>query len=191
LRSGEISRKTKETDVYVKVDLDSSDRIEVDTGIHFLDHMLRSLAYHSLISMIVRAEGDLVHHVIEDTALCIGEALRDAVGDVARMRRFGFSLVPMDDSLASAAIDLVRRPYSKIDLKLSREQIEDVPCEDILHFLHTLAMSMEANIHLAIWYGENDHHKVEAAFKALALSLRNAVLVDPHRHGIPSTKGAI
>jgi imidazoleglycerol-phosphate dehydratase len=191
LRHGEISRKTKETDVYVKVDLDSADRIEVNTGIDFLDHMLRSLAYHSLISLIVRAKGDLIHHIIEDTALCVGEALRDAVGDVTRMRRFGFSLVPMDDSLAFAAIDLVKRPYSKIDLKLSREQIEDVPCEDILHFLHTLTMSMEANIHVSVWYGENDHHKVEAAFKALALSFRHAVLVDPNRQGIPSTKGAI
>ena len=191
MRIAEVSRKTKETDVYVKVNLDGSGRAEVEMDAAFCAHMVTSLATHSLIDLKVKAKGDLKHHVTEDVAICLGKAIREALGDSSGIRRFGYATVPMDCSLASAAVDLSGRPYFRIDLKISGEAIEDMPREDIYHFLETLAMSLKANIHLWVHYGANDHHKVEAAFKALALSLRQAVSKDPRRMGVPSSKGVI
>ncbi|MFQ6081518.1 MAG: imidazoleglycerol-phosphate dehydratase, partial [Candidatus Bathyarchaeia archaeon] len=127
----------------------------------------------------------------EDVAICLGEALRKALGDGKGIHRFGYAIVPMDDSLAFAAIDLAKRTCAKIDLKFEGKNIEDMPCEDIYHFLETLASSLQANLHLWIQCGANDHHKAEAAFKALALSLRRAVAIDPRRKGAPSSKGVI
>ncbi|MEM1538824.1 MAG: imidazoleglycerol-phosphate dehydratase HisB [Candidatus Bathyarchaeia archaeon] len=191
MRTSEISRITRETEIFVKVNLDSVGKADVDTGIGFLNHLITTLASHSLIDITARAKGDLKHHMIEDIAICLGEAIRKALGDGEGITRFGFAAVPMDCSLAFSAIDLVKRPYAKIDLKFKGKRIEDMPCEDIYHFLETLASSMQANIHLWIQYGANDHHKAEAAFKALALSLRQAVSIDPRRKGVPSSKGVI
>jgi len=191
LRIAEISRKTRETEVYVKVNLDAKGEAKASTGFAFVDHMVVSLATHSLIDITAGAEGDLRHHVAEDVALCLGEAIRKALGDSAGIRRFGYAIVPMDCSLAVAAVDLAKRPYAKVDLKFEGKTIEDTPCEDIYHFFETLASSLQANVHIWVQYGENDHHKVEAAFKALALSLRDAVALDPRRGGIPSAKGLI
>jgi len=191
LRIGEVSRKTRETDIYVRLNLDGSGMAEVKSGTDFLDHMLKSLATHSLIDIEARITGDLKHHVLEDIAICVGEAMLEALGNASGIARFGHAIVPMDCSLAVAAIDLAKRPYVKIDLKLRGKKIEDMPCEDVYHFLETLAMSMRANVHIWIQYGSNDHHKVEAAFKALAAALRRAVAIDPRRSGIPSFKGAI
>ncbi len=191
MRVAEVSRKTRETEIYAKVDLDATGKAEVKTGFAFVDHMVASLATHSLIDMTVKAKGDLRHHVAEDVAICLGQALRKALGDSTGIRRFGYAAVPMDCSLAFSAVDLSKRPYARVDLKLEGGSIEDTPCEDVYHFLETLASSMEANIHISVVYGENDHHKVEAAFKALALSLREAIAVDPRRKGVPSSKGLI
>jgi len=191
LRESEYYRRTSETEVRVKVRLEGSGIANIHTGILFLDHMLKSLSAHSLIDMSVEASGDLSHHIIEDVAICLGEAIRRALGDMSGIRRFGYAIVPMDCSLAFAAIDISNRPYPKIDLKLEGKRIEDMPCEDIYHFLETLTNSLRANIHVWVEYGLNDHHKVEAAFKALALSLRQAVSVDPSRIGAPSSKGVL
>jgi len=191
LRVAEYSRKTRETEIYVKVNLDGRGEADVDTGFAFADHMLRSLAVHSLMDITVKAVGDLRHHVIEDAAICLGEAISRALGDRSGIRRFGYAIVPMDCSLATAAVDLGGRPYSRINLKLKGVAIEDTPYEDLYHFLESLASSLKANIHVQVHYGDNDHHKVEAAFKALALSLREAVSIDPRRRGIPSAKGVI
>ena len=191
MRVAEVSRKTRETEIYATVDLDATGKAEVKTGFAFVDHMVASLATHSLIDMTVKAKGDLRHHVAEDVAICLGQALRKALGDSTGIRRFGYAAVPMDCSLAFSAVDLSKRPYARVDLKLEGGSIEDTPCEDVYHFLETLASSMEANIHISVVYGENDHHKVEAAFKALALSLREAIAVDPRRKGVPSSKGLI
>ena len=191
MRVAEYSRKTRETDIYVKVNLDGSGKAEVTMDALFCAHMLKSLATHSLIDITVKAEGDLKHHVTEDVAICLGEAIRKALGEASGMRRFGYAIVPMDCSLAFAAIDLSGRSYAKIDLKVEGEAVEDMPREDIYHFLETLASSLKANIHLWVQYGMNDHHKVEAAFKALALSLREAISIDPRRKGIPSSKGVM
>jgi imidazoleglycerol-phosphate dehydratase len=191
LRVGEISRKTSETNVNVKVNLDGSGMAEVETDIKFLAHMLKSLATHSLIDITAKAEGDLIHHTLEDMAICLGEAILKALGSLTGITRFGHAIVPMDCSLALAAVDLARRPYVVVDLKLRGKKVEDMPCENILHFLETLAMALRANVHIYVQYGTNDHHKVEAAFKALALALRQAVSIDPRRSGVPSSKGVI
>ena len=191
MRMSEVSRKTRETEVLIKVNLDSDGKADVDTGVAFFNHLLTSLATHSLIDIAAKVKGDLRHHAIEDVAICLGEALRKALGDSKGINRFGFAVVPMDCSLAFAAIDLAKRPYAKIDLKLKGKKIEDMASEDIQHFLETLASSLQANIHAWVQYGANDHHKAEAIFKALAISLKQAIAVDPRRRGVPSSKGVI
>lgn len=191
MRVSELSRKTRETEVLVKVNLDSEGKAEVETGVAFLDHLITSLATHSLIDIKAKVKGDLRHHAIEDLAICLGGAFGKALGDRKGINRFGFAVVPMDCSLAFSAVDLAKRPYAKIDLKLRSTKIEDMPSEDIHHFLETLAFSLQANIHVWVQYGANDHHKAEAIFKALAISLKQAVAIEPRRKGIPSTKGVI
>ena len=191
MRIGRSFRKTKETEIDVSVNLDGTGIANVNTGVEFLNHMLRSLATHSLIDITVHAKGDLVHHIMEDTAICLGEAISEALGERVGIKRFGYALVPMDDALAYAAIDLAKRPYTHIDLGIEGERIEDASREDIDHFIRSLAMAMEANIHVKTIYGRDDHHKVEAAVKALALSLRQAVEVDERRKGVPSSKGVM
>ena len=191
MRVDEVYRKTRETEVRVKVNLDAEGKADVSTGVAFLNHLVTSLAMHSLIDITAKVKGDLKHHAVEDFAICLGEVMSKALGNREGINRFGYAAVPMDCSLAFAAVDLVKRPYSKIDLKLRGKKIEDMPIEDIYHFLETLATALSANVHVWVEYGSNDHHKAEAAFKALALSLRQAVAVDARRKGIPSSKGVI
>jgi imidazoleglycerol-phosphate dehydratase len=191
MRADEVHRKTRETEVHVKVNLDSEGKADIDTGVSFLDHLITSLATHSLIDITAKVKGDLKHHAVEDLAICLGEALNKALGNREGINRFGYAAVPMDCSLAFSAVDLVKRPYSRIDLKLRGKKVEDMPSEDIYHFLETLATSLAANIHVWVEYGNNDHHKAEAAIKALALSLKQAIALDPRRKGIPSSKGVI
>jgi len=191
MRSEEIYRETKETEVSIKVNLDGSGKAEVKTGVPFLDHMVTSLATHSMIDITAQVTGDLRHHSVEDLAIGLGEALSKALGTREGIARFGYAVAPMDCSLAFAAIDLVKRPYFKIDLKLRGKKIEDMPTEDINHFFESLATSLCANVHVYIQYGSNDHHKAEASIKALALALRQAVALDPRREGVPSSKGVI
>ena len=191
MRTEEVYRKTKETEVQVKVNLDGEGKATVNTAVPFLDHMLTSLATHSLIDITASVKGDLVHHSIEDLALGLGEALNKALGTREGIARFGNAAAPMDCSLAFAAVDLVKRPYFKVDLKLRGKKVENMPTEDINHFFESLATSLQANVHVFVEYGSNDHHKAEAAVKALALSLRQAVALDPRRKGVPSSKGVI
>lgn len=191
LRKDEVYRKTRETEVRVKVNLDANGKANVNTGISFLDHLLTSLATHSLIDITAKVTGDLRHHSIEDLAICLGEALNKALGTRENIVRFGNASAPMDCTLAFSAVDLVKRPYFKFDLKLRGKKIEDMPTEDINHFFETFASSLNANVHIFIQYGSNDHHKAEAAMKALALSLRQAIAFDPMRIGVPSSKGVI
>jgi imidazoleglycerol-phosphate dehydratase len=191
MRKDEVYRKTKETEVSVKVNLDGEGKAAVDTGVPFLDHMVTSLATHSMIDITAKVKGDLRHHSVEDLAIGLGEALNKALGTREGIARFGNAAAPMDCSLAFAAVDLVKRPYFKIDLKLRGKKIEDMPTEDINHFFESLATSLCANVHVFVQYGSNDHHKAEAAVKALALSLRQAIAVDPRRKGVPSSKGVI
>jgi len=191
LREAQFERKTSETKVRVEVNLDGRGKSEVRTGLKFLDHMIKTISTHSMIDISVTAKGDLKHHLVEDVAIGLGEALKKALSDRKGLYRFGSSVVPMDCSLAVAAIDLVKRPYSILDLKIEGKAIEDMKAEDVYHFLKSLTSSIEANLHVQVQYGLNDHHKIEAAFKAFALSLRQATSIDPRRKGIPSAKGAI
>lgn len=191
MRTQEVYRKTKETEVKVQVNLDGEGKAAMETGIPFLDHILTSLATHSLIDISASVKGDLVHHSVEDLALGLGEALNKALGSREGIVRFGSAAAPMDCSLALAAVDLVKRPYFKIDLKLKGKKVEEMPTEDIVHFFESLTSSLGSNIHVYVQYGANDHHKAEAAIKALALSLRQAVAIDPRRKGVPSSKGAM
>jgi imidazoleglycerol-phosphate dehydratase len=191
MRMGEVERKTKETTVSVKVNLDGEGKAKITTSIGFFDHLLTSFATHSLIDIDATVTGDLKHHCIEDLAIGLGEALGKALGTREGIARFGSADVPMDDSLGFAAVDLVKRPCAVIDLKLRGKRVEDMATEDITHFLETLATSLCANVHMSTRYGGNDHHKAEAAVKALALSMRQAVALDPRRRGVPSSKGVI
>jgi len=191
MRVEEVYRKTKETEVNVKVNLDGEGKAVVNSGVPFLDHLLTSLATHSLIDIEACVKGDLVHHCVEDLAIGLGEALNKALGTRTGIARFGNAMVPMDCSIASVAVDLVKRPYFKIDLKFRGKKVEEMQIEDINHFYESLTNSLQANVHMFVEYGSNDHHKVEAATKALALSLRQAIAVDLRRKGIPSSKGVI
>jgi imidazoleglycerol-phosphate dehydratase len=191
MRTNEVYRKTKETEVTVKVELDGEGKVEAGTGVGFFDHLLTSFATHSLINLNAKVKGDLKHHVIEDLSIGLGEALSKALGNREGITRFGYAAIPMDDSVAFAAVDLVKRPYSVINLKLRGKKVEDMATEDITHFFETLAVSLTANVHVWTEYGGNDHHKTEAAVKALAISLKQAVAMDPRRKGVPSSKGVI
>jgi imidazoleglycerol-phosphate dehydratase len=190
MRKGTVERKSKETTVRVDVSLDGTGKSDVKTGVRFLDHMLDSLSTHSMIDIKVRASGDLQHHIVEDASLALGEAISKALGDRKGLTRFGFAVVPMDDALSLAALDLVRRPYSSVELGLERPVLEDAPREDLEHFFTSFATSLGATLHVKVLNGKNDHHKFEASVKAVALSLRSAATVDPRRRRTPpSSKG--
>jgi imidazoleglycerol-phosphate dehydratase len=191
-REAKVSRETAEVKIFIHLSLDGEGKADVNTGIKFLDHLLATVAKHALFDLAVKAEGDLKHHVCEDVALALGEAVNQALEDRRGIGRFGFAYVPMDDALARAVIDLGGRPYLKLDLQLNQPQIEDMKTEDLSHFFSSLAQTSKSNIHLAVLYGENSHHKVEATVKAFALAIRNAVSLEPRREGvIPSAKGVI
>ena len=189
LREAEISRKTKETDIVVKVQLEGSGNVKVNTSIKFLDHLVTSFATHSLIDIQIDATGDLIHHTAEDVALTLGEAINKALGDRKGIKRFGFAIVPMDDALAYSAVDLVKRPFQVAELKIDKEGIEDMPAEDIYHFIQSFSQSLQANIHVIVKYGNNDHHKVESAIKCMALAIRDAISPYSNRDRTPSSKG--
>jgi imidazoleglycerol-phosphate dehydratase len=190
MRRAELKRKTKEVDITVSVSLNGNGEFVGKTGSAFIDHMLRTLSKHSRIDIDVRANGDLKHHIIEDVAIVLGKAIDKALDDKAGINRFGFAYVPMDDSLARAVIDLGGRAYSKIELGLKGTAIEDTQVEDVLHFLESFSQSLQSNIHIRVLYGSNDHHRVEAAVKALALSLRSAT-ANTGMKDVPSAKGEI
>jgi len=189
-RKGKALRKTREVEIEVSIDLDGEGEYEGTSSSAFMDHMMRTLCKHSRMDVRVRAKGDLKHHIIEDLALVLGKALSDALGDKSGIGRFGYSYVAMDDSLARSVVDLGGRAYSRINLGLRGEIIEDTRVEDIVHFLESLVQSLQFNLHLRVLYGSNDHHRIEAAIKALALSLRMATSPSG-AGGVPSAKGEI
>jgi len=192
-RTSKIKRTTKETDVLVNVNLDGQGTISVSTGISFLDHLITAFGKHSMIDLSVKSKSldNIEHHLIDDVAIAIGSAIDKALGNRSGIVRFSFASVPMDESLAEASIDLVKRPYSKISLSLKRSKIEGISKEDIEHFVQSLLQNLNSCIHLTVKYGENDHHKIEAAIKSLAVAFRIASSKDKKQKGIPSTKGAM
>lgn len=191
-RRATVSRTTRETDVTVTLDLDGSGITEIETGVGFYDHLLSSLAHHALFDLAIRARGDLGvddHHTVEDVALVLGSALAEALGDRAGIVRFGDATVPMDESLASAAVDVGGRPYSVVELPFRGERVGGLTLQLLEHAVEALARASGATIHVR-GTGRNDHHLAEAAFKALGRALRAAVAPDPRRRGVPSTKGS-
>lgn len=199
-RGASITRTTGETSVSVSVNLDNADGvINADTSLKFLDHMLVSFAKHAMIDLTVKSKSldGIHHHLVEDTAIAVGCAIDQALGPRRGITRFGHASVPLDESLAEAVVDLVRRPYVRLSLLLdhtgnSGQMIEDVAKEDVTHFFQSLLDNMAACIHLDVRYGENDHHKAEAAVKSVAVALRTALAIDTKRAGsVPSTKGSM
>lgn len=190
-RTAQIDRETKETKVRVRVDLDGTGRSQISTGVGFFDHLLESFSHHSLIDLEVDTSGDLVvddHHTVEDTALVLGEALAEALGDRRSIQRFGDASVPMDEAIAHCTIDAGGRPYATVDLALANPSIGNLTTQNLPHALESIAARAGITVHLRAT-GANDHHTAEAAFKAFARALRAAIARDPRRDGIPSTKG--
>lgn len=192
-RIGRINRKTKETEVSVNVNLDGNGKISVKTGIRFLDHLITSLGKHAMLDLNLKAvsKDGIAHHLIEDTGIALANAIDLALGNRSGITRFSHASVPMDESLAEASLDLVKRQYHKIDLGIERNQIEGISKEDLEHFFRSFAQNLNICMHITVKYGENDHHKIEAAIKAFAVAWRAAASYDKKQKGIPSTKGAM
>jgi imidazoleglycerol-phosphate dehydratase len=193
-RTAQLSRKTKETDINLSLNLDGKGTAAVQTGVGFFDHMLDLLARHSLIDLSVAAKGDLnvdSHHTVEDVGIVLGQALEKALGDKRGIYRYGWAIVPMDESLAQVAIDLSGRPAFVFNVKFSGETIGQFPVELIEEFLKSLSTSGKLNLHVNVPYGTNNHHISEAIFKGLAKALRQATSVDPRNDDVPSTKGSL
>ena len=192
-RTGKIERSTGETNIRVELSLDRRADPMIRTGLGFLDHMLTALAFHAGWSLTLACEGDLDvddHHTVEDCALALGQAVDRTLGDRAGCARFGWALAPMDETLGRAAVDLSGRPASVVNLGLRRERLGDVSCENLTHFFESLAVTARCALHVDVLRGENDHHRAEAAFKATALALRQAV-ARSSATDIPSTKGTL
>jgi len=194
-RTAQVSRQTKETKVELSVNLDGRGQTAAHTGVGFFDHMLDLLGRHSLIDLDVHAEGDLhvdAHHTVEDVGIVLGQAIEKALGDKRGISRYGWAVVPMDESLAQVALDLSGRPVFVFDVKFKGTAIGTFPAELVEEFFKALATNARMNLHVAVPYGSNDHHVAEAVFKAAARALRQAVTVDPRLGGeVPSTKGSL
>ena len=192
-RKATINRSTKETTISVSVNLDGIGNTSIKTGINFIDHLITSFGKHGMMDLKVNAKSNdgIEHHLIEDTAITIGQAIDKALSSRRGITRFSYASVPMDESLAEASIDLVKRPFSKLTLSIKRNKIENVSKEDLEHFFQSLLQNLNSCIHLTVKYGDNDHHKVESAIKSLAVGFRTASSYDKKQKGIPSTKGSM
>lgn len=194
-RTAAIKRQTKETQIELTLDLDGRGQVQAATGIGFLDHMLDHFGKHSLCDLTVKAAGDLRvddHHTAEDVAICLGQAIAQALGDKAGIRRYGFASVPMEEALADAAVDLSGRPAVVLNVQFAGDKIGTFDTQLVDEFLRRLAMTAGMNLHVNVPYGGNDHHIAEAVFKAFAQAFRAAKEIDRDRRGeVPSTKGTL
>jgi imidazoleglycerol-phosphate dehydratase len=193
-RTTHIHRKTAETDVEIELVLDGVGEARVSTGVGFFDHMLTLLAKHALFDLGVAAKGDLhvdQHHTVEDVGICLGQALREALGTKAGIRRYGHFALPMEETLATAAVDLGGRAYFVFQADFPTHKIGDFDAELVAEFWQAVANNALCNLHIRVPYGRNSHHIAEAIFKATARALRNAVEADPRQKSVPSTKGTL
>ncbi len=193
-RKAEVRRKTKETEVVLKVDLDGTGKHSIRTGIPFLDHMLSLLGHHSRMDLSIRAKGDIgvdAHHTVEDVGICLGEGIRKALGDSKGIQRYGMGLIPMDETLTSVALDLSKRPCLVYHMKLKRSRIGTFDLELVEEFLRALCNHAGMTLHINLHYGRNSHHMIESLFKGLGRAIREAVSRDERSAGIPSTKGLL
>lgn len=194
MRTAEVKRKTKETDIELKLNLDGSGKAVIDTGIGFFDHMLAGFAKHGLFDLELKVKGDLYvddHHTIEDTGIVLGEAINTAVADKAGIRRYGSAVLPMDEALILCAVDLSGRAYYRSDLSFTFEKMGDMSTQMVREFFYAVSGSAKMNLHFKQLDGLNDHHIAEAAFKAFAKALDAATVIDERINGVLSTKGVI
>lgn len=193
-RSSTQTRKTSETDITLSVNLDGTGRSHIDTGVGFFDHMLTLFSRHSLIDLDVKTIGDLhidAHHTVEDTAIALGDALREALGNKMGIHRYGHAYLPMDETLARVVIDLSNRPYLEFRTPPHTASAPNFPLTLTEEFCRALASNLRCNLHVELLYGRDGHHIAEAIFKGIARALRVAVAIDPRDQGIPSTKDAL
>lgn len=193
-RIASVIRKTKETDISVKLNIDGTGKADIETGIGFFDHMLEAFAKHGLFDLEVKVKGDLGvdgHHTVEDTGIVLGQALLQAIGDKKGIRRYGSEILPMDESLVLAAVDLCGRPYFVMDAAFTSPMVGDFDTQLVNEFFYAVSYSAMMNIHLRVLTGSNDHHKIEAMFKAFAKAVDTATMVDPRITDVLSTKGAL
>jgi len=192
-RTAKLERKTRETDLMLELCLDGSGTADISTGIGFLDHLLTALTRHARFDLRLRCAGDLHvddHHTAEDCALALGAALDRALGERRGIARFGSAYAPLDEALARAVVDLSGRPFARVELGLTRDRLGTLACENVAHVLQSLAVAGRLTLHLEVLAGANDHHRAEAAFKAVALALRAAAARDGGDE-VPSTKGVL
>jgi len=193
-RCAKVNRTTKETDILVELNLDGSGKADIDTGIGFFDHMLESFARHGFFDLVVKVKGDLYvdsHHTVEDTGIVLGQAIKEALKNKEGIKRFGSFLLPMDETLVLCALDLSGRPYLVYDVNLTVERLGTMDTELVHEFFYAVSYACGMNLHLKQMHGQNNHHIVEAAFKAFAKALDDATLYDTRIQGVLSTKGAL
>jgi imidazoleglycerol-phosphate dehydratase len=195
MRTASITRKTHETDIFVEVDLDGTGAYQVSTGIGFLDHMIEQFSRHSLIDITCRIKGDLhvdQHHTTEDSAIAIGQAITQALGDKAGIGRYGDVHSPMDEALSRVSLDISGRPYLVWKAAFTQEKLGEFDTEMVEHWFHSIAQAVGITLHIELLYGTNNHHICEGIFKGFARAMRSAVELDPRKGGaIPSTKGIL
>jgi imidazoleglycerol-phosphate dehydratase len=193
-RSASVHRKTVETDIELDLNLDGGGTAEIATGVGFFDHMLTLLGKHAAMDLSVRAKGDLhvdQHHTVEDVGICLGQAVREALGDKAGIRRYGHFTLPMEETLVTAAVDLGGRAFLVFKAEFPSQRIGEFESELVAEFWQAFAANALCNLHIVVHHGRNSHHIAEAIFKAVARALRNAVEEDPRLRGVPSTKGTL
>ncbi|MHA7871992.1 MAG: imidazoleglycerol-phosphate dehydratase HisB [Hyphococcus sp.] len=195
MRAATVERKTRETDIFVAVEIDGAGEYDIETGVGFFDLMLEAFAKHSMIDLKIRAEGDLhidMHHTVEDVGIVMGQAVAKALGDCAGIRRFAHAYIPMDETLSRAAVDISKRPYLVWSVDFPRDKIGEMDTELFKEWFHAFAMNAGVCVHVENIYGQNSHHIIESCFKALARAMRAAMELDPRAgEGAPSTKGVL
>ena len=192
-RYSKIDRNTTETNITLELELDGEGNSEIDTGVGFFDHMLTLFAFHGKMDLNIKAKGDLNvcdHHTVEDVGIALGEAFKKSIGDKNGINRYGTFYIPMDETLALASIDISNRPYLVFDCDFKREKVGEMATEMVGEFFRAFAFNAGVTLHLKVIYGENDHHKIEALFKALGRAIKEAKLINPE-NGLPSTKGKL
>lgn len=193
-RTSTVTRITKETQIELYLNLDGQGKVDINTGVGFFDHMLHHVAVHGLFDLTLKAQGDLhidAHHTVEDVAICLGRAIDEALHNRQGIVRMGAAYVPMDESLARVVVDLSGRPYPVIHAQFDTPMLGTMPTDMVNHALESIAFHGKMNLHAQVFYGNNDHHKAEALFKALGRALSTAVAMDERRSGVPSTKGTL
>ena len=194
MRTATITRTTKETDIALQLNLDGSGKTSLNTGVGFFDHMLDALSRFALLDLTLTCQGDIqvdAHHTVEDVGICLGRAIREALGDRAGIRRVGSAYLPMDEALAFAAIDISGRPYLAFDAEFTAPMVGAFDTQLAEEFFRAVAVNAGLTVHVKVLAGRNDHHKLEALFKAFGLALRDAAAVDPRVTGVLSTKGSL